>query len=193
MIRELAREAEERHWGILLVGDISQIHGGPMAYGHGSHQSGLDADLFFLLPSQPLSPDALENPPMEEVVAPGGLALDGSRWRPAHAALLEAAARIPAVERVFIHPAIKRELCRTGKGEWLRKLRPWWGHTEHFHLRLACPPGSPDCVAATPVPLGEGCGAELEWWFTPAAALPPSSPAGRKPSMPPRCAELLSQ
>jgi penicillin-insensitive murein endopeptidase len=34
-----------------------------------------------------------------------------------------------------------------------------------MHVRLACPPGSSECVAQEPPPEGDGCGAELQSWF----------------------------
>lgn len=192
VIRELGMDAVEKGWGVLLVGDLSQARGGPMAYGHGSHQNGLDADVFFYLPERFLPESELENPPLAEEVAPDGKTVERALWRPSVGALLEAAARMPEVERIFVHPAIKRELCLTRPGEWLRKLRPWWGHTEHFHLRLACPADSPECLAAAPIPPGEGCGAELDWWFTPAASRPPAPPE-KKPPLPSRCVEWVAE
>jgi murein endopeptidase len=40
-------------------------------------------------------------------------------------------------------------------GAWLTKVRPWWGHYYHFHVRIACPPESGDCRAQPPVPRGD--------------------------------------
>src|SRR5215469_1884152 len=63
--------------------------------------------------------------------------------------LLEAVAREPLVERVFVNPAIKGALCREDGPEWawMAKIRPWWGHNDHFHVRLSCPSGNPQCRA----------------------------------------------
>ncbi len=82
--------------------------------------------------------------------------------------LLETAARSPGVARIFVNPAIKRALCREAGADrdWLRRIRPWWGHDDHFHLRLSCPPGEPECRDQPAPPAGDGCGAELDWWFT---------------------------
>ena len=44
-------------------------------------------------------------------------------------------------------------------------MRPWWGHYYHFHVRIACPPGSRGCRPQPPVPRGDGCGIELDDWF----------------------------
>ena len=47
---------------------------------------------------------------------------------------------------------------------WLRKLRPWYGHHQHFHVRLACPPQSDRCVDQGPIPDGLGC--DTLTWFS---------------------------
>lgn len=191
-VRTLAGEAEQRHWGELMIGDLSLPSGGPVPSNHGSHQSGLDVDVFFGSPQAPLTPEQLENPPVEEVVLPGGAAVDPQRWNPVDTALVEAAARQPEVARIFVHPAIKRALCQSAQGDrgWLRKVRPWWGHTEHFHVRVACPADSPECRDQPAPPAGDGCGAELDWWFTPEAATPPRH-EGKPPVLPQRCQKLL--
>src|ERR1700744_870911 len=56
-------------------------------------------------------------------------------------------AQEPSVQRIFVNPAIKKALCRDARGDrsWLSKVRPWWGHDYHFHIRTVCPPGSGDC------------------------------------------------
>ena len=40
-----------------------------------------------------------------------------------------------------------------------------WGHDYHFHIRISCSAGSPDCRHQDPVPPGDGCGKALDWWF----------------------------
>ena len=51
------------------------------------------------------------------------------------------------MQRIFVNAAIKKALCREAKGDrsWLSKIRPWWGHDYHFHIRITCPPGSSEC------------------------------------------------
>ena len=45
----------------------------------------------------------------------------------------------------------RRRLCETHKGEaWMNKVRPYWGHNYHFHIRIACPAGETDVPAAGP-------------------------------------------
>ena len=67
-----------------------------------------------------------------------------ANWTPSHAALLEAAARDRARRAHLRHrPGQARALPAAGRGDaaWLRKIRPWWNHHDHFHVRLNCPPG----------------------------------------------------
>lgn len=48
----------------LLIGDLAQVRGGPMTYGHRSHQSGLDVDIWFLeRPAGGVSDAEREPPP----------------------------------------------------------------------------------------------------------------------------------
>ena len=187
----------EAAWPGLLVGDIAQPRGGPMLTGHGSHQIGLDADIWLTpMPSRRLSPDEREQMSATDVVAADGGDVDEAAWTLPHQRLLAAVAREPEVARIFVNPAIKRALCReTGSDRaWLAKIRPWWGHNYHFHIRLSCPSGQPDCRAQAPPPPGDGCGKELDWWFTPEARRPPPGPAKplRLSDLPRACAALVS-
>ncbi|HSV29645.1 MAG TPA: penicillin-insensitive murein endopeptidase, partial [Candidatus Omnitrophota bacterium] len=163
-VRALGAAAKADGLGMLLIGDMSQPRGGPMAYGHGSHQTGLDVDVWFRLEQAPLPPEERERPSGVSMVKAN--AVNGSTWSAAHLRLLEIAATTPEVDRIFVNPAIKAAACReaTGDRAWLGKLRPWWGHDEHFHVRLACPAGDAGCVPQAPVPEGDGCGGELASW-----------------------------
>ena len=182
-IGRLSRQAAAIGWPRLYVGDISQPRGGPMNGGHRSHQIGLDADIWLRIPGPAaLSIAEREAISSHSVVGPDRLAVNAA-WRPAHQALIRLAASDPAVARIFVNAAIKRALCEDeppgespGDRGWLRKVRAWWGHDSHFHVRLNCPEGAPGCVAQAPPPAGDGCGEELAWWFT-AEALDPEPPA----------------
>jgi penicillin-insensitive murein endopeptidase len=187
----------EAGWPGLLVGDIAQPRGGPMLTGHGSHQIGLDADLWLTpMPERRLSASERDEISAIDMVAADGMDVDAA-WTPQHRRLLETAARETQVARIFVNPAIKRALCREAGSDraWLAKIRPWWGHNYHFHIRLACPRGEPDCRDQALTPPGDGCGKELDWWFTEEALHPAPAPP-RKPlrvtDLPPACAALVA-
>ena len=186
-------------WSGLLVGDIAQPRGGPMLSGHASHQIGLDADIWLTpMPAQRLSAAERDEISATSVVAADGEDVDRAVWSARQRRLLAAVARSPEVARIFVNPAVKRALCRDASGErrWLQKLRPWWGHKTHFHLRLSCPGEDPWCRDQPPPPEGEGCGKQLAWWFTPAGRQPPSGPP-KKPlrltELPRACAALVGR
>ncbi|MGH7044798.1 MAG: penicillin-insensitive murein endopeptidase [Stellaceae bacterium] len=183
-------------WPGLLIGDIGQPRGGPMLTGHGSHQIGLDADIWLTpMPARRLSLTERDNMSAIHVVASGSDDVNAA-WAARDRRLLEAFARQPQVARIFVNPAIKRELCREAGADrvWLRKIRPWWGHTSHFHVRLTCPADQPECRDQPPPPPGDGCGKQLAWWFTPQARHPPPSHAGPLllSDLPRSCAALVA-
>jgi len=164
----------------LLVGDMAQPRGGPMITGHASHQVGLDADIWYRpMPDHVLSAQTRET--MSAIVMVRGDRLDvNGSWKPSNMAVVKAAAEDPQVERIFVNAAVKRAMCRdaTGDRSWLAKIRPMYGHDYHFHVRILCPKGSPFCKPQTPPPPGEGCGHELDYWFSDAVLhpKPPKTP-----------------
>lgn len=169
LIERLAREARADGWPGLLVGDLAQPRGGPMRTGHASHQIGLDVDIWLTpMPDRRLSEEEREAMPAVSMLREGTRTVDPARFGPAHVALLRRAASYPEVARIFVHPGIKQALCeRPGADRgWLAKVRPWWGHDSHFHIRLRCPEGEPLCRDQDPPPDGDGCGAELAWWLS---------------------------
>src|SRR5262249_32434694 len=118
-------------------------------------------------------------------------ALDTRQWSPQHTQLLQLAARFDAVERIFVNPMIKKTLCLQFPGApWLRKLRPWRGHVDHFHVRLHCPMEDTEWQAQESAPPGDGCGADLAWWFAEEARKPPRIGTGTV-SLPAACDEIL--
>ena len=170
LLERFSREAVKDGWPGLLIGDVSQPRGGPMLTGHASHQLGLDADIWFVpMPAgRRLSVAERETMDFVSMLKPNALVVDDRKWTPAHAAVLKRAAGYAEVERILVHPGIKKKLCDTVTGDraWLRKVRPFWGHDAHFHVRIGCPAGSPGCKRQEAVAKGEGCDASLAWWFT---------------------------
>jgi len=179
--------ARQPGWTGLYVGDIAQPRGGPMLSLHRSHQSGMDADIW-LRPADDLalSRAAREKTPFVSMSRAKG-AYTNDKWTRAHHEIVKAAAQDPRTARIFIFPGAKVQMCRdeTGDRAWLRKIRPWWGHHEHIHVRLSCPEDSRDCVEQNPPPPGDGC-ADAEGWVRKILNTPPPDPDAPKPKPKPR-------
>ena len=55
----------------------------------------------------------------------------------------------------------------------MHKVRPYWGHDDHIHIRLACPAGASACEEQEPPPDGDGCAEkDLAYWFQPGVLHP---------------------
>ena len=192
LVERLSKEATADGWPGLLVGDISQPRGGPMLTGHASHQVGLDADIWLTkMPSRRMTQKERADTSAISVLRNGTLLVDPAIWTPEHGKLIARAASYPAVERIFVHPGIKKVLCETYGGSeantpWLRKVRPAYGHHYHFHIRIKCPDDSPGCKPQDPVPAGNGCDKSLAWWFTDEPWVPKPAKPGAKPAPKPR-------
>ncbi len=186
LLERLAVDAKKYDgWNGLMVGDIAQPRGGPMLSGHASHQIGLDADVWLMqMPDRTLTAQEREKI-SPKIVVKNHRQIDPKVWTEAHAKLLKRAASYPEVARIFVHPPIKAELCRwaTGDRSWLAKIRPYFGHNYHFHIRIKCPEGSTSCKNQwTPKPKdGTGCGEELAWWMGDKPWVPPKKPSGPPP------------
>ena len=185
-IERLGDNAKKVGWNGLLIGDMAQPRGGPMISGHSSHQIGLDVDIWFKpMPAHVLSREEREMEPAVNVVAPDGRDVDHKVWTPAYTEVVKTAAKDPSVTRIFVNAAIKKEMCsEAGRDRaWLAKVRPWWGHSEHFHVRLACP-NDAECKGQPPVPTADGCGYALDSWFKPSILHPPPPKVPPKPKPP---------
>ncbi len=197
-IENLAQSVYTQQLGTLLVGDLGQPRGGPTVSGHRSHQTGLDVDMWFLLSpeanSRPLTATEREKWSAPSVLLGHSDDIDLRHWSIANEQILELAARMPEVDRIFVNPSVKRHLCnQAGNHDWLRKIRPWWKHDDHFHVRLKCPPDSKECQSQDPLPQGDGCDAKLAWWFSEEAKHPTSAPTEPvEPVLPLSCDVLLN-
>ncbi|MCP4386382.1 MAG: penicillin-insensitive murein endopeptidase [Hyphomicrobiales bacterium] len=201
-VEKLARDAKTKDsWPGLLVGDLGQPRGGPTPTDHSSHENGLDVDIWFApMPDRRLSVEERETMPLQSVLVPGShFKLDMNKVPEGLDRLLKRTASYPEVQRILVNPGIKKLLCDRSRGDrgWLRKIRPWYKHDDHFHVRLRCPSGSSGCRAQKPPPRGNGCGVGLAYWFTPAPWKPPSKPAAKPAEtmlsdMPPACADILA-
>ncbi|MFT3987065.1 penicillin-insensitive murein endopeptidase [Aestuariivirga sp.] len=170
LVEQLAEDAKKYDgWNGLLVGDMAQPRGGPMVSGHASHQVGLDADIWLTpMPDHVLTAQERETMVPKEMVK-NNKQINPANFGEAQMRLLKRAASYPQVARIFVHPPIKAALCQwaTGDRAWLAKIRPYFGHTFHFHMRINCPAGSPFCKNQPPArPAdGTGCGTELAYWM----------------------------
>jgi penicillin-insensitive murein DD-endopeptidase len=195
LIERLAVDARSQDgWPGLLVGDMSQPRGGPMLTGHASHQIGLDADLWLTpMPDHRLTAKEREDLSATSMLGPDNLSVNPKTWTPQHVKVLRRAASYPEVERVLVHPAIKKALCEATATEpsrpWLAKVRPYYGHYYHFHVRIGCPTGVAGCQTQAPIPTDHGCGKELADWFVLLTA--PPKPSG--PPEPPKPPMTLDQ
>ena len=181
-------------WEGLYVGDMSQPRGGPMLTGHASHQSGLDIDIWMLPPDR-LNLTALERENISSIsMRRAGGAFTNDRWTPQHEALLKAAASDPRTARIFVFPGAKVAMCNSATGDrsWLNKIRPWWGHHYHFHVRLNCPAGDTNCTNQPPPPPGDGCD-DAQGWVDRILNPPPPDPNPRPPRGPLTMAQLPAQ
>jgi penicillin-insensitive murein endopeptidase len=184
-LERFAEKGRKIGWPGLLVGDMSQPRGGPMITGHASHQIGLDADVWFLpMPDRELTRAERETISAVSMVKMATREIDPATWTPTRMALVRQAALDPEVARIFVNPAIKKAMCDTATGDrgWLAKVRPWYGHNYHFHVRLTCPAGLADCKDQDKVPSGDGCGADLAWWLGP-EPWKPSPPEKPRPPL----------
>jgi penicillin-insensitive murein endopeptidase len=178
--------AKSTSWKGLYIGDISQPRGGPMISGHASHQLGLDADIW-MLPAKNLRLSRSERENISSInVRSKDQRNVSSNWTREHMKVMKIAASDPAVDRIFVTAPVKIYLCNNARGDrqWLQKIRPFWGHNHHFHVRLKCPKGNKNCQRQKPTVQqltkgGLGCDKTLNWWVT--DALKPAKPDPNAP------------
>ncbi|MBN7783552.1 penicillin-insensitive murein endopeptidase [Ponticoccus gilvus] len=186
-VQDLSRKAARQPgWNGLYIGDMSQPRGGPMLTGHASHQIGLDVDIW-MLPADNLTLSARERENISSIsTRRSSGAYTNNNWTRAHHEILKAAASDPRVARIFVFPGAKVQMCNDEKGDraWLRKIRPWYGHHYHFHVRLNCPRGASGCVDQAAPPAGDGC-ADAQAWVNNILNPPPPDP-NAKPAPPRR-------
>ncbi len=190
-IKRLSNAATQVGWNGLYIGDISQPRGGPMLSGHASHQMGLDIDIWM----RPALDLTLSRSARESLSSISVRTEDqrnvNSNWTQSHHRILRAAARDAATARIFVTAPVKLRMCADERGDraYLRKIRPWWGHHYHFHVRLNCPVGSPGCREQDPIPPGDGC-ADATWWVTDALDPPKPDPNAPPPTPKPPKREI---
>lgn len=195
-LSDLGSRVAQAKLGTMLVADVAMPRGGPFTRGHRSHQTGLDADIWLRLDVPELPRDQRNGDADVQavsVVNETSFTVSPQYWTPAHGHLLRLAASDDRVARIFVHPVIKKALCEKDWADrsWLRRIRPWHGHTAHFHVRLQCPAGDAACLPQAPPPEGDGCGEELTSWLPPNYRKPAPSPPREPPVLPGPCQALL--
>lgn len=180
LISHLGKWAQNTGAGKVVIGDLGQPAGGPLTGAHMSHQIGLDADirLHLLLPDKAITNRNSFNSTDVTQCRHSGKKINytflAEKWPLSSHQLLQTAALDERVERIFVSAGIKKHLCEAfaDHPQWLKKIRPEWGHTSHFHLRLRCPEGMTSCLAQNPIPedstdlSGVGCsGNDFNSWF----------------------------
>ncbi|MFZ4715607.1 MAG: penicillin-insensitive murein endopeptidase [Bacteriovoracaceae bacterium] len=168
----------------LLLGDMSQPRGGPMPNGHSSHQIGLDVDIFY-------------DKEKSSLVSMDGKELLQEKWKKNYTSMLLLAAQDSMVDRVFVNAAIKKYLCKNfAHHAAVYKIRPWFFHDYHFHVRLKCPSDSPSCKSQESMSTNNGCDGTLEWWFTEEALSiwlnKSNNVVERTIELPNRCKEIIN-
>ena len=179
-------------WNGLYIGDMGNPRGGPMNSGHASHQTGLDADIWFLKP-QSLTLTAAQREKISSIsIRTDDQLRVNSNYDPSYMAMLKAAASDPRVDRIFVAAAIKIEMCKTAKptdAKWLQHIRPEANHKDHLHVRLKCPAGAVLCQTQKPTvdelsKGGSGCDETLAYWVSDAYLHPKPPPKSTKPVEP---------
>lgn len=194
-IQRLGSQVQQHNLGTLLIGDMGMPAGGRFNGGHASHQTGLDVDIFLQLPKQRWSAAQLRKPQALDLVSANGQQVVARHWTADIDQLIKLAAQDSDVTRIFVNPAIKQQLCLDAGNDrdWLRKVRPWFQHRAHMHVRLKCPANSLECEEQAPPPLGDGCGAELQSWFEPPKPSATKPVKKAPPILPASCQALLDE
>lgn len=187
MLHELGAAHAEKSKQLIMIGDLSQPRGGLMSSKHRSHQNGLDVDIWLTLTdsvegTKTTAPEGQDPPSM---LTPDNKS-PNEHWGETQIWMIRTVAERPEVDRIFVNGGIKKALCdsKHKNSAWMQKVRPWWGHNSHFHVRLKCPEGSPQCEQQAAVPPGNGCGKELASWIRPPYV--PKKEEVKKPETPPK-------
>ena len=194
-IQRLSSQVSNLGMGTVLIGDMGMPAGGRFNGGHASHQTGLDVDIFLQLPKTRWTSAQLLRPQALDLVSRDGKHVVSTLWKPEIFSLIKLAAQDKDVTRIFVNPAIKQQLCFDAgtDRDWLRKVRPWFQHRAHMHVRLRCPADSLECEDQPLPPPGDGCGAELQSWFEPPKPGTTKPEKKTPPPLPPSCQALLDE
>ncbi|MFI5322577.1 MAG: penicillin-insensitive murein endopeptidase [Thermodesulfobacteriota bacterium] len=195
----LGKMVHEKLNALLLIGDVSQRTGGPMYDEHSSHQIGLDADILYwqhpIALRRELTTVERAHIYPQSVLNEDETSIDEFKWNDKIGKIIKIAASDKRVNRIFVNPFIKKRLCKIYPDEaWLARVRPWYGHDGHFHVRLNCPLENHSCQPQDPLNIFyTGCGSDLDKWFTAKGKIKKQKITGKTatPRLPDECIAIM--
>lgn len=194
-----AAQARDPKNSPMMIGDMSQPRGGPMTSGHTSHQNGLDADIWLQrVPAGTKMTDQLrETIPLVTVLNSDFKSVNPERWGADFEQQILWFAAQSEVERIFVNAAIKKKLCGLYPGdERLKKIRPWYAHDAHFHVRLKCPQDQTACESQKPIEDIDCEDSKFTYWFSnsviEALKNPPPPRPAKTVHLPGECRDVLA-
>jgi penicillin-insensitive murein endopeptidase len=201
LIQTVGREFANKKAPPILIGDIGQPKGGPTMSAHASHQNGLDIDIWYFRPKSWIG-RRVSLKQRAKLSAVGMVDKKHLKvndlFESNQVELLRAFAEKPEVDRILVNFSIKRYLCLNhSKEAWIRKIRPWFGHDSHFHLRLKCDAKDISCKNGEDIPHGNGCDSSLDWWWSDEARQEEKKNFEKQsapvmPTLPSQCDSVLS-
>ena len=106
---EVIRLSRNRYWGQPSILNFIQVLAQQVRAA--SHQTGLDADIWFeRQPGPPRPPEQREQPRLRSLVNADDTGIDDSVFTPQHVSLLRMAAEMPDLDRMFVNKFIKQRL-----------------------------------------------------------------------------------
>lgn len=184
-LKSLGKEVRNAGEPSILIGDIGLPRGGPTLSQHSSHQVGLDVDVWFWRSGKKLSSRDRESFNAPSMIRAKELRVNSKQFGTPQVSILKRVSGSEQVDRILVNFAIKKELCTRFPNEaWIRKVRPWFGHDRHFHVRLKCPSGSLECKPTDAIPPGNGCDETLAWWGSDEARAEEKKKSDSEPQMP---------
>lgn len=168
LLQSMAKTLQEKGLGVLRIGNISMKNGGPLHPYSVSHNLGLDADIAYVVSPQSKLQNGFTSVLTNKSQGILEMGINEKLLTQNSLETLKLFAMNPKVERIMVHPVIKKKVCESfKKDKWMGKIRPWWKHDDHFHVRLACQKTDKNCEAQTPPPPHDDCDSEAyHWWFS---------------------------
>ncbi len=150
-IQRLSSQVSNLGMGTVLIGDMGMPAGGRFNGGHASHQTGLDVDIFLQLPKTRWTSAQLLRPQALDLVSRDGKHAVSTLWKPEIFSLINSPPRTKTSRAFLLIRRLNNNFALTPgtDRDWLRKVRPWFQHRAHMHVRLRCPADSLECERST--------------------------------------------